>query len=103
MNTNYILKSNTLWAVMIVSVATSACVLLFSSDGLYSIQKRKVEMANQRYQLKKIRELNCELDKEVRRFAVKDPELYEALARQQGLARPGEIIYTFRDPVTPDY
>jgi cell division protein FtsB len=29
-------------------------------------------------------------------------ELYEALARQQGLARSGEIIYTFRDPVVPN-
>jgi cell division protein FtsB len=102
MNTAYLLKSNTLWTVTIVSILASACVLLFSSDGLYSIQKRQVEMANQQYQLQKIRELNCELDKEVRRFSIKDPELYEALARQQGLARPGEIIYTFRDPVTPD-
>ena len=102
MNITYLLKSSTLWTVVVTSVSVSTCVLLFSSDGLYSIQKRQIEMANQKYQLKKIRELNCELAQEVHRFATKDPELYEALARQQGLARPGEIIYTFRDPITTD-
>lgn len=98
----YLLRSNTLWTVMAISVSVSACVLLFSSDGLYSIQKRQVEMKDQQYQLNNIRKLNSELTQEVHKFATKDPELYEALARQQGLARPGEIIYTFRNPVAPN-
>jgi cell division protein FtsB len=49
-------------------------------------------------QLLKMQRSNLELAQEVRRLAAKDPELYEALARQQGLARPGETIYTFREP-----
>jgi len=98
----HLLRFNTLWTVMVISASASACVLLFSSDGLYSIQKRQVEITDQRHQLKKIRKLNLDLTQEVQRFANKDPELYEALARQQGLARPGEIIYTFRDPVASD-
>ena len=44
-----------------------------------------------------MRRANLELGEEVQRLAAKDPELYEALARQQGLARPGETIYTFRE------
>jgi cell division protein FtsB len=45
-----------------------------------------------------MRRANLELAQEVKRLAAKDPELYEALARQQGLAKPGETIYTFREP-----
>ena len=55
-------------------------------------------MVDQQVQLQKMRRANLELAQEVRRLAAKDPELYEALARQQGLARPGETIYTFREP-----
>jgi cell division protein FtsB len=102
MNATYLLKSNTLWTIVTISASVSACVLLVSSDGLYSMQKRQVEMTDQQYKLNKIRKLNLELTQEVNKFAAKDPELYEALARQQGLARPGEIIYTFRDPVAPN-
>jgi len=55
-------------------------------------------MAEQAVMLQKTRHANRSLAEEVRRLAARDPELYEALARRQGLARPGETIYTFREP-----
>ena len=86
--------------MLVFSGLASACILLLSPDGLPSLRKRQAEMADQMVQLQKMRRANLELAEEVRRLAAKDPELYEALARQQGLARPGETIYTFREPGT---
>jgi cell division protein FtsB len=100
MTTAWLLKSSTLWAVLVLSGLASACILLLSPDGVPSLRKRQAEMAGQLVQLQRMRRSNLELNEEVHRLAAKDPELYEALARQQGLARPGETIYTFRDPGT---
>lgn len=77
------------------SIFISVYILLFSSGGLFSLQKSKSGIAKQRSNLQKLCIENLELAKEVRRFTVKDPELYESLARQRGLGRTGETIYTF--------
>ena len=98
MDQTWLLKSSTLWTVLALSGVMSAAILLFSPDGVPSLRKRELEVADQQLQLLKIRRSNLELAQEVHRLAAKDPELYEALARQQGLARPGETIYTFREP-----
>jgi cell division protein FtsB len=98
MNTAWLLKSSTLWAVLALSGLVSACILLLSPDGLPSLRRRQAEMAEQAVMLQKTRHANRSLAEEVRRLAARDPELYEALARRQGLARPGETIYTFREP-----
>jgi len=98
MNTTWLLKSSTLWAVLVLSGLASTCILLLSPDGLPSLRRRQAEMGDQMVQFQKMRRANLELAEEVRRLAARDPELYEALARQQGLARPGETIYTFREP-----
>ena len=98
MGTAWLLKSSTLWAVLVLSGLASTSILLLSPDGLPSLRQRQGEMTDQLVLLQKMRRSNLELGQEVRRLAAKDPELYEALARQQGLARPGETIYTFREP-----
>jgi len=100
LNTATLLKSSTLWTVLAISGLASTAILLLSPDGLPSIHKREAELRDQQMQLLKMRRANLELAQEVKRLAAKDPELYEALARQQGLAKPGETIYTFRDPGT---
>jgi cell division protein FtsB len=97
MNTSVLLKSSTLWGVLVFSGLASTGILLFSPDGLGSLHKRQAELLEQQRQLVRMRRANLELSQEVKRLAAKDPELYEALARQQGLARPGETIYTFRE------
>jgi cell division protein FtsB len=97
MNTSMLLKSSTLWGVLVFSGLVSASILLFSPDGVTSLRKRQAELLDQQKQLLRMRRANLELAEEVKRLAAKDPELYEALARQQGLARPGETIYTFRE------
>ena len=98
MTTAWLLKSSTLWTVLVLSGLASGAILLLSPDGVPSLRKREAELADQLVQLQKMRHSNLELSQEVRRLAAKDPELYEALARQQGLAKPGETIYTFREP-----
>ena len=98
MTTLWLLKSSTLWAVLVISGLASAAILLLSPDGVPSLRKRDAEIAAQWVQLQKMRRSNLELSQEVRRLAAKDPELYEALARQQGLAKPGETNNTFREP-----
>ncbi|BDU78828.1 FtsB family cell division protein [Mesoterricola sediminis] len=97
MNTSLLLKSSTLWTVLGFSGLGSAAILLFSPDGVTSLHKRRADLVEQQRQLLRMHRANLELAQEVQRLAAKDPELYEALARQQGLARPGETVYTFRD------
>jgi cell division protein FtsB len=97
MNTAWLLKSSTLWSVLGLSGLASAAILLLSPDGVPSLRKREAELFEQQRQLLKMHRSNQELQEEVKRLAARDPELYEALARQQGLARPGETVYTFRD------
>ena len=97
MTTAWLLKSSTLWGVLAISGLGSAGILLLSPDGLPSLRKRQAELVGYQRQLLKMHRANQELGEEVRRLAARDPELYEALARQQGLARPGETVYTFRE------
>jgi cell division protein FtsB len=98
MGAAWLLKSSTLWAALVLSGLASTAILLLSPDGLPSLAKRQGDIAEQVYQLQRMRRSNLDLADEVHRLATRDPELYEALARQQGLARPGETIYTFREP-----
>ena len=97
MQTSLLLKSSTLWGVLVCSGVVSTGILLFSPDGVPSLRKRQAELHDQQRQLLRMRRANLELGEEVKRLAANDPELYEALARQQGLAKPGETIYTFRE------
>lgn len=97
MNTSLLLRSSTVWTVLALSGAASTAIVLFSPDGIGSLHKRRAELLDQQRQLLRMKRANLELDLEVKRLAAKDPELYEALARQQGLARPGETVYTFRE------
>jgi cell division protein FtsB len=97
MNTAWLLRSSTLWGVLALSGLGSTGILLLTPDGLPSLRKRQAELAEQQLQLLKMHRANLQLNEEVRRLAARDPELYEALARRQGLARPGETVYTFRE------
>jgi len=97
MNAAWLLKSSTLWGAMALSGIATVFVLLFSPDGVPSLRKRNIELAEYRDDLRQKSLRNRELAEEVRRLAAKDPELLEALARRQGYARPGETIYTFRE------
>ncbi len=98
MNANWLLKSSTLYGVLGASAVLSMLALLFSQDGLPELRKREAELAQTRSRLMDLNHRNRELLEEVQRLAAKDPELMEALARRQGYARPGETVYTFRNP-----
>ena len=102
MHTHYLLRSSTLRKALLFSIFVSIYILLFSSGGLFFLRRSKSGIAKQRYDLQKLYIENLELAKEVRRFTVKDPELYESLARQRGLGRTGETIYTFYDDNSND-
>jgi cell division protein FtsB len=77
-------------------VASSA-ILLLAPDGLPALRKRQGELRVYKEDLLQKAKRNRELAEEVRRLAAKDPELFEALARRQGFARPGETVYSFRE------
>lgn len=97
MNAAWLLQSRTLWGALGLSATLSAGILLLAPDGIPALRTREAELhAYKRELLLKARQ-NSELAEEVRRLASKDPELFEALARRQGFARPGETIYTFRE------
>jgi len=97
MNAAWLLRSSTLWGALGFSGLASLIILLFSPDGIPSLNKRQAELHRVRVDLLQKQQRNRELLEEVRKLAAKDPELLEALARRQGYARPGETIYTFRD------
>ena len=97
MNTNWLLRSSTLYGAVGLSVALSMAALLFSQDGLPELRRRQAELDHAHTRLMDINRRNHALLEEVQRLAAKDPELMEALARRQGYARPGETIYTFRN------
>lgn len=97
MNAAWLLRSSTLWGALGFSGLASLIILVFSPDGIPSLNKRQAELHRVRVDLLQKQQRNRELLEEVRKLAAKDPELLEALARRQGYARPGETIYTFRD------
>ncbi len=97
MNANWLLKSSTLWAVLVVSALLSLLAVLFSRGGLPELRKRESELLEAKARLVELNQRNRELLEEVQRLAAKDPELMEALARRQGYARRGETVYTFRN------
>jgi len=69
MTAAWLLKSSTLWRLLVISGLASACILLLSPDGVPSLRKRQTEMAEQLVQLQKMRRSNLELSQEVRRLA----------------------------------
>jgi cell division protein FtsB len=79
------------------SALGSSAILLLAPDGLRALQRREAELRAFQEDLAQKARRNHELAMEVQRLAAKDPELFEALARRQGYARPGETVYTFRD------
>jgi len=97
MNAAWLLRSSTLWGALVFSGVASLGILLFSPQGLPSLRKLEAEVRENRLDLYQKAQRNRELAEEVHRLASRDPELFEALARRQGYARPGETVYTFRD------
>ncbi|MBP1628746.1 MAG: Septum formation initiator [Holophagaceae bacterium] len=97
MNAGWLLKSSTLWWALGISGASSCAILVVSPDGIMSLSRRESELAAYRQNLAVKVQRNRELTEEVKRLAAKDPELFEALARRQGFAKPGETVYTFRE------
>ena len=96
MNTNSMLESRIIMAVLGISGFLSVAIL-WSPYGLPALHKREQEFLKQQQMLMDLNRKNRELAMEVRRLLEKDPELMESLARQRGYARPGETVYTFRD------
>lgn len=94
------LQSRSLWVAFGLSTLTSIAIVFFSPLGLPSIRKREADLRSIQKDLAVKARQNRELFEEVKRLAARDPELLEALARRQGFARPGETVYTFRDPKT---
>ena len=97
MNAAWLLRSRTLWSALALSAVASTGILLFSPGGLPALHKRQAEVRAYKEELLQKSKRNRELAEEVRRLAAKDPELFEALARRQGYARPGESVYSFRE------
>lgn len=97
MNAAWLLKSQTLWGALSVSVLASTAILLLAPDGVPALRKRQGELRAFKEDLLQKTKHNRELATEVHRLALKDPELFEALARRQGYARPGETVYCFRE------
>jgi cell division protein FtsB len=97
MNAAWLLRSRTLWGALAFSSLASVGILLFSPQGLPNLRKLEAELRDYHMDLRQKTLRNRELAEEVKRLAAKDPELFEALARRQGYARPGETVYTFRD------
>jgi cell division protein FtsB len=96
-NSGWLLRSRTLWGALGLSALASTAILLFAPDGLPALRQRQAELRNYKEDLLQKAKRNRELAEEVRRLAAKDPELFEALARRQGYARPGETVYSFRE------
>ncbi|MBL0312280.1 MAG: septum formation initiator family protein [Holophagaceae bacterium] len=96
MNTNTLLESRVIMAVLGISGFLSV-VILWSPYGLPALHKREQEFMNQQQKLMDLNRKNHEIALEVKRLLEKDPELMESLARQRGYAKPGETVYTFRD------
>jgi cell division protein FtsB len=97
MNAAWLLKSSTLWGALVFSGLISFGILIFSPQGLPSLRKLEAEVREYQSDLRQKAVRNRELAEEVKRLSARDPELFEALARRQGYARPGETVYTFRD------
>lgn len=97
MNAAWLLRSKTLWSALGISAVASSGILLLAPDGLPALRKRQGELRVYKEDLLQKAKRNRELAEEVRRLAAKDPELFEALARRQGFARPGETVYSFRE------
>ncbi len=99
-NVSWLLQSKILLGAVALAALMSTAIVIFSPLGLPSIRKREADLRALKLELAAKARQNHELMEEVKRLAAKDPELLEALARRQGFARPGETIYTFRDPNT---
>lgn len=97
MNAAWLLRSRTLWGALGVSAVFSSGILLLAPDGIPALRKRQAELHGFKTELLQKARQNRELAEEVHRLATKDPELFEALARRQGYARPGETVYSFRE------
>lgn len=97
MNAAWLLRSRTLWGALGFSAVISSAILLFAPDGVPALRKREAELRSFKTELLLKARHNRDLAEEVRRLAAKDPELFEALARRQGYARPGETVYSFRE------
>ncbi|HJW09221.1 MAG TPA: septum formation initiator family protein [Holophagaceae bacterium] len=98
MDLTRLLESRTIWGALGLSALLSTAILLLSPSGLPALNKQEAELREARAHLLELNKRNHELYLEVLRLSKQDPELMEALARRQGYARPGETVYTFRNP-----
>ncbi len=98
MDLSRLLDSRTIWGALGVSALLSTAILLFSPGGLPALNKQEAELREAQTRLLELNRRNRDLYLEVLRLSKQDPELMEALARRQGYARPGETVYTFRNP-----
>ncbi|MBO7298975.1 MAG: septum formation initiator family protein [Kiritimatiellae bacterium] len=85
--------------VIFIAVLLFAFFVLFGEDI-----KRKHELNSQlTLQLEKNAELQAELDTTRAKLAkLENPEYLEHLARERGLAYPGEILYIYTDEKEAD-
>ena len=81
----------------IVSVVGTRPQLIKAAALLPALRKRQGELRAFKEDLLQKSKRNRDLANEVHRLTLKDPELFEALARRQGYARPGETVYSFRE------
>lgn len=97
MNSAWLLRSRFIWSALGLSGLLSTVILLFSPDGLPQLRKREGDLRLFKEELLIKARRNLELEEEVARLASRDPELFEAMARRQGYAKPGETVYTFKE------
>jgi cell division protein FtsB len=81
------------WIVVIVAVVVGlVCIFLPRANSFQELQRRKraLQESNARAETRV-----QQLDENEHRFRT-DPEFVERIAREQGMAKPGETIYRFQ-------
>ena len=98
MNLNRLLDSRALWAALGISALLSAAILWLAPGGMRDLGRQESELRDAQLKLRALNQSNFDLYNEDLRLSKHDAELFEAMARRQGYARPGETVYTFRKP-----
>jgi cell division protein FtsB len=79
--------------VIVLCVIAAICVFLPKCHSFQDLQQKKLTLAEGNARLDaRVRQLEKDQD----RFRT-DPEFVERVARQQGMAKPGETIFKFAD------
>ncbi len=81
------------WVVVVVAVVVGVvCIFLPKATSFQELQKRKLALQESNARLEARAQ---QLDENEHRFRT-DPEFVERVAREQGMAKPGETIYRFQ-------